>query len=284
MILTCPDCATRYLTKPEAIGPNGRTVRCASCSATWFVPAEPDVLDLAAAGVSASESPPVSNKDVTPKDVMAKEGGAGLVPVAAGTAAAGAIRDKAERKKVRRRLFGVGAIWLVVLALLAAAALAAYVLRGPVVQRFPAAATLYQSLGIQVSENGLVFERVITRSAYIEGTPTVIIEGAVRNPDNVTHLAAPVKMSLHNASGEPLVSWLVELGAPSVAAGGQIEFVTQYPNPPIDATVLRYVFDGASDLPTADVITRDALDEAIAEGTLGEDALLLAPIPANPSE
>jgi len=46
MIITCPDCQTRYKTTPKAIGPNGRTVRCASCSSSWFVPAEPGDLTL----------------------------------------------------------------------------------------------------------------------------------------------------------------------------------------------------------------------------------------------
>ncbi|NNC48505.1 MAG: hypothetical protein HKO13_08765 [Sphingomonas sp.] len=35
MMLTCPNCATRYVVKDGSIGPKGRKVRCASCAHSW---------------------------------------------------------------------------------------------------------------------------------------------------------------------------------------------------------------------------------------------------------
>ncbi len=39
MIITCPECATRYDLEDERFLPNGRSVRCTACGESWFVPA-----------------------------------------------------------------------------------------------------------------------------------------------------------------------------------------------------------------------------------------------------
>lgn len=46
MIITCPNCATRYDVDDERFSPKGRSVRCAECNESWFVPAPQPIEDL----------------------------------------------------------------------------------------------------------------------------------------------------------------------------------------------------------------------------------------------
>jgi len=73
MKITCPECSTSYGIKPEALGPEGRSVKCAKCGNRWFVSPKDEDKDTAAFEADAAEDdslgkPAADQKTDTAKD------------------------------------------------------------------------------------------------------------------------------------------------------------------------------------------------------------------------
>ncbi|MCK7614428.1 zinc-ribbon domain-containing protein [Roseibium sediminicola] len=70
MKIKCPDCSTSYEIKAEAVGAEGRSVKCAKCGNRWFVSPEDDEVgdvDFSAAADTADDDEPAV-EDGTDKD------------------------------------------------------------------------------------------------------------------------------------------------------------------------------------------------------------------------
>src|SRR5580698_695352 len=80
MILTCPDCATRYFVDDERLGEGGRTVRCGSCGGRWTArPEAPlDLVDLPEIGAVAET--PLAKPVPEPGSAMLRDLSANELP------------------------------------------------------------------------------------------------------------------------------------------------------------------------------------------------------------
>ncbi len=212
-------------------------MRCSACKNTWFASRDAEMLELL---------------DIEQSEIERAEAEADLAAAAPRSAFSSKIkptmgahvqiRDKADQKRRNRRLMGVSMIWVVTLGLLGAGAALAYGFRQDIVDKNPAAATLYSAVGIPVKAAGLDFEKPKTKSILVDGQPALIVNGYVRNLSGSQQPLPMVQLSLHGSDGAELVNWLVELDQPALPGGDRIEYIAQYPNPPIDAVSLKYRF------------------------------------------
>lgn len=99
MIITCPNCATRYTVNAASFPATGRTVKCARCAQTWYaLPADEAEIDLETP--DAVESP-VNDDDPPDTDPPAMEtSGAVSQPVAAPSADDIPVADTGEPAEV----------------------------------------------------------------------------------------------------------------------------------------------------------------------------------------
>lgn len=240
MILTCPECATRYLTKEGSIGPNGRTVRCSKCEATWFVASDLDELALKDNQIeSITAASDIGRNKVEEEEVVRND------PIIAATnpGAHVDIRDRADSKRRGRRMRTVALIWLIPSLIFSVVVGFAYITRQEIVNKWPKTATLYKELGVDVSLTGLRIEDPIIRHTLIENKAVLVVNGAIRNISSKPQDIPLIKMSLHDVSGQELSSWYVDMDAQRVDKNDRITFISEYPNPPLDMATLKYQFD-----------------------------------------
>lgn len=271
MKLTCPDCATQFSIDGDVIGHNGRTVRCSQCSGTWFVASDPDVIDLREQ-VSAQQAqdnftegyverpqdtpqpPQIRQKSILDSSVV----GAATLANTELEARASAqnmdeefdvsntphaqIRNQRERKKVRRRLAGVAMIWGVTLLIIAAVVMMLYLMRAQVTERFSVTIKMYQAFGVSIPMAGLEIYGVETHYGDDNGVQTLFVDGKIKNVDRIARDVPLLRLSLKNAEGVVLTSWVVEPTQAVLQSEGILKFSSQLPNPPTQAEDLATNF------------------------------------------
>lgn len=222
MILTCPQCASRYQVDGATIPPRGRTVRCAGCGTSWRAEAPmEDALEL---------RPPVSAE---PEAQAAKPAAAALPK---------SIRAKNHARKRTREAAVAGAVWGVlgaaVLILLAGAAL----FRVEVVRLWPRTAGAYAKVGLTVNPTGLAPENIQAGPGLQDGRLAVIVSGVVRNVETRAHEPVPVRVVLLDKAGRPLARQLVKLGPGSLQPGQTRPFSASFLDPPAESAGVEVAF------------------------------------------
>ncbi len=129
MILSCPNCSTRFLVDASALGSAGRTVQCGACSHEWRQePEKPAVHTFAVPASDAGDEPPDDAGNLQDREEPAP---------------ARRLPRARRRPRQPRGLFS-----FLLLAVIAVVLLGSYQFRSVIVTRWPETARFYESLGI----------------------------------------------------------------------------------------------------------------------------------------
>lgn len=225
MILTCPDCATRYFVDDRRLGPIGRTVRCASCGASWRARLEDEPpLDLhaaseAGAAAAARLEEPLSFKPLDPTDVPAPE-----LPKA--------FRAKQEQKRRARQMAATGAVWAGLALGFTTLMFCAWVFRVDVVRVFPRVAAAYAL--VRVNATGLQFEGVDAEPAA-DDAGAVLVQGRLRNVVSQRAAVPLIRITLLDKKGIRMKQRVIELDQAWIAPGATLPFKTKLSDPRVAA-------------------------------------------------
>lgn len=202
MILTCEKCATSYSVADDALGTDGRKVKCISCGHVWLQAA---------------------NDDSDPSDKAVKGGQAASAapPKTRGTF----MRRAANAAAVAALLLAVGGI-----------AGSIYVGRAVIVQSWPPAALLYDEFGIGLHGlnlaaipgvgAGLEYRNVTSEIRTDAFGDTLWIRGEVHNASEIPRSVPSLRASLADSQGAALESWTFTLEVDTLQPGDAATFET----------------------------------------------------------
>ena len=227
MILECSQCHTRYLVPDTAVGPTGRTVRCANCRHSWFQqPPGAAPLDL---DMPVTAPMPVAVPQPEPAPAYA-----------------GADHDydafaheppfRARRNPARR--WTIAAVTAGALMLIATLAL--------MFLNLPSFASM---LGLPFGgDTPLKFVNLKKpdRRDLPNGSELFAIGGQIKNPTAERQSVPDIRAELRDASDRLVFSWTIKPDQRSLAPGGSMNFDSAKLDVPSSSKTVKLSFTAAS--------------------------------------
>jgi len=231
MILTCPECATRYFVDDARVGSAGREVRCASCGNRW---------------TAKPEAPPLELDSTPDLGAMGNEPAKPAAPVSASDLPAEELpkvfRQRAQTKVKEREAAATGVIWAGLAGGFAVLLGLTVLMRQDIAEVFPRAAGAYAMAGLPVNLVGLTIENQHAQPMLKDGHAALTITGALRNIRSKPVIAPPLKISLLAPGGRVVATKIADPDGALIPPGAARHFSVDVLDPPVSATDVEIVF------------------------------------------
>ncbi len=248
IVLSCPNCTTRFSAPAEKFLPNGRQVRCSQCQHVWF-----NAINSSDANHITSLVERTATATATPAASIASTQTAPLV-----TTEQQPEPDEAEthqhpkkrRKKKRRKKQGSGffalLLWLIALCLLAA--ILTYIFREPLRRALPQAApfidrytntvdhTAQGLVGRSIVPTVLEFQNIHYDVKEYDGETAILVEADLVNTSDEEVPAPKVHVRIVDAESQPMHATIIgpEDMSDMIAPKQATRYFVRIPEPPAD--------------------------------------------------
>lgn len=234
MILTCPNCAKRYLVADNAIGPAGRTVRCAACGQGWHQPPPEEVPDRDLVETPPPPPPPVRANPPPPPSWVEPPRATEPAPAMAEPPAP--TRFEPERRGRRNP----EPLWTAAAAVVASALLALTAMLRP-----GGFAGVDLGRGLVHVETGTALRLQAYEPVWgrvLDGRNLLTVNGRIENPARQALPIPPLHAEIRNADGQLLVAWTSPAPLDELPGGAAISFDTSAVDVPAHAATVDIEF------------------------------------------
>ena len=252
MLIVCPSCASEYMIEPAQIGADGRMVRCAACSDTFFVAGEPEQTEEELAETEEFHAFLEKQPNAWPAadEPLAVEAESARSEPAAGPAPA----------RLRQRLPTIPLAALARLAAMPKAPVLALILVGLVggavlgreriVAAAPATARLYAATHLAVNPLGLDLKGVRSELVLNGQDQLLVVEGEILNRRGRDVEVPSLRLTVRGPDGLELYTWTNEPPRKTLAPAEIARFRARLASPPAEGREVLVRFAHAAPVAT----------------------------------
>jgi predicted Zn finger-like uncharacterized protein len=246
MIITCPQCATRYQADAIKFQPAGRNVRCAKCGHVWHQDA-PAPEDDPLAGIVAPEPEPAPPPPSPPPPEPEPEPEA--VPIAVAPKPAALAPNPIIRRETaaappppvvkpprgpspwpRRIAIALG--WIGLIALVLAIGWSALHFRQQIATVWPQSASVYAAMGLKTNASGIDIHDVVPTRAEENGQTVLTVKGLITNSSSRELPVPQIRVALLDDDSREIYHWLTVPQVMTLRAGATTGFAARLNSPP----------------------------------------------------